>query len=292
MQRSQAMVRPGDEGRPPLRQLGSPPGRLGQVARRWVAAHPAGPVTRAARRATYALTALLHTENHDPASNGELRVLSCLGPSAGCILDVGAHHGAWAVLALGACPSATVHCFEIASPVRERLRANLAGVPRVRVPDAGLLDFDGTVEVKHYPEDSELSSVADYPHPGPAAWYPEQVRTGDAYLEAEGIPEVDLLKVDAEGSDLRVLEGFRRSFEEQRIAAAQFEYGYAGILTGALLYRFYAFFEPLGFQIGQVLPDRVAFRSFQLTDERFVGPNFLAVRWDRPDLIQRLAGGD
>ena len=275
---------------PPLRQLGPGPGRFGGMARRWVARHPASPLTLGAQRGVHWLTAVLHTENHDPVTNGERRVLDCLGDSTACILDVGAHDGRWASLAVAACPAARVHCFEIASPVRDRLRARVAGQPGILVADAGLLDFDGTVPVKYYAEDTEVSSIVDYPHRSVAAWRQERVRTGDHYLASAGIGAVDLLKVDAEGADLRVLNGFARAFSAGRITAVQFEYGFAGVLTGALLYRFYAFFEPLGFTVGKVRPDRVDFRPFQLTDERFFGPNFLAVRRDHPDLVGRLAG--
>jgi FkbM family methyltransferase len=271
---------------PPEGRRAASPGAL----RRWVAAHTDDRAVRLARAAVYRATAVLHTEDHDAATNGELRVLRCLAPEARVLVDVGAHHGAWALTAAEVCPRAVVHCLEIASPTRAVLRERVGAHPRIRVPDHGLLDAPGGARVKYYGADDRLSSLVDYPHELQADWLEERVETGDRYLAQEEITRVDLLKVDAEGADLRVLRGFRAALADGRISAVQFEYGFAGVLSGALLERFHALLEPCGYVVGRVLPRRVEFRPYRLSDERFFGPNFLAVRRERGDLVSGLAG--
>ena len=64
-------------------------------------------------------------------------MLRLLGREARCLLDVGAHDGTWAALAADACPGATVHCFELASPQRERLAERLAAYPMGRAGKPG-----------------------------------------------------------------------------------------------------------------------------------------------------------
>jgi FkbM family methyltransferase len=270
---------------PPEGQRAVSPGAL----RRWVAAHTDDRAVRLARAAVYRATAVLHTENHDLTTNGELRVLRCLAPEARVLVDVGAHHGSWASSAVEVCPQAVVHCFEVASPTRAVLRERVGRHPRIRVPEMGLLDAPGTPRVKYYGDDDRLSSLVDYPHEIGAEWLEERVETGDRYLAQAGIDCVDLLKVDAEGADLRVLYGFRSALEEGRVGAVQFEYGFASALSGALLERFHTLLEPFGYVVGPVLPRRVGFRPYRLSDERFFGPNFLAVRRDRDDLVNVLA---
>jgi FkbM family methyltransferase len=271
---------------PPEGRRATSPGRV----RRWLAAHTDSWSVRAARALTYRATAVLHTENHDPATNGELRVLRCLGREARVLLDVGAHRGTWALAAAEACPNAVVHCLEIALPTRCELRRRTDGHPQIVVPGHGLLGAPGVARLKHYVADDRLSSVVDYPHELHANWREEPVETGDRYLTQSGIDHVDLLKIDTEGADLLVLQGFGESLSAGRIAAVQFEYGFAAILSGALLERFHALLAPAGYVIGRVLPTRVDFRPYRLSDERFFGPNFLAVRRDRHELVAVLAG--
>jgi FkbM family methyltransferase len=271
---------------PPEGRRATSPGRV----RRWIAAHTDSRSVRAARALTYRATAVLHTENHDPATNGELRVLRCLGLQARVLLDVGANRGTWALAAAEACPHAVVHCLEIAFPTRSELRKRTRGHPRIVVPDHGLLDAYGVARLKHYVADDRLSSVVDYPHALHATWREEPVETGDRYLAQNGLDHVDLLKIDTEGADLLVLQGFSGALSGGRITAVQFEYGFAAVLSGALLERFHALLAPSGYVMGRVLPKRVDFRPYGLSDERFFGPNFLAVRRDRHELVAMLAG--
>ena len=260
--------------------------------RRLAARYTDHPITRVARVGAYAALSILHTENHDHLANGEARVIRHIGQNARVLVDVGANHGSWALLAAAECPGATIHSFEIAPTTRAALRAAVDHVPSVCVHDVGLLDFDGTVPIKFYPGDDRVTSVVNYPHKLAYRWEHTEVTTGDSFLRSAGVDHVDLLKVDAEGADLRVLNGFDGAFSAARVTAVQFEYGYAGILTGALLAQFYRYLRSHGFMIGQVLPRRVAFRPYSLLDERFFGPNFLAVHMGRPDLIERLRGPD
>lgn len=115
--------------------------------------------------------------------------------------------------------------------------------------------------------------------------------TGDFYCAKRGIDHIDLLKLDVEGAESTVLKGFSRMLEEARIAAVQFEYNFAAIRSHFLLSDFYDLFEPAGFVVGKIFPDAVEFRAYDIyRDEDFLGPNYLAVRRDRRDLIGALRG--
>jgi Methyltransferase FkbM domain len=103
---------------------------------------------------------------------------------------------------------------------------------------------------------------------------------GDEFLAREGISQVDFLKLDVEGAEHLVLEGLEGYLREQRIRLVQFEYGRVNILTHFLLRDFYQLFAKYGYAVGKVFPDYVEFREYELKDEDFLGPNYLACRAD------------
>jgi hypothetical protein len=101
---------------------------------------------------------------------------------------------------------------------------------------------------------------------------------GDEFLEREGIGEVDFLKLDVEGAEHLVLQGLERHLRQQRVRFVQFEYGRVNILTHFLLRDFYQLFGAYGYVVGKIYPDYVDFREYDLSDEDFLGPNYLACR--------------
>lgn len=263
--------------------------------RRWAwslwASHSDDRLVRAARHAAHRLVELLHAENHDFRTNGEARLLAALGRTAATVLDVGANRGGWALEARRHCPGATIYCFEIAPRTRQHLRERVAGVRGIEVQDFGLLDRPGWERVKYYPGRDGVTSIYDYPHPEPYVWERAPVRRGDSFLEAAGLSHVDLLKVDAEGADLRVLLGFEGAISRGEISVIQFEYGYACVLARALLIDFYEYLEPKNYVIGKLHRQGVEFRPYRLRDENFFGPNFVAVHRSQDVLIRRLGRG-
>ncbi len=152
----------------------------------------------------------------------------------------------------------------------------------------GLADQPGTVRVKHYPSRPGWTSIYDYPHHAPAIWLDEDVSTGDIALDELSLPGVDLLKIDVEGAEMAVLRGFGGALERRAIRAIQFEYGYAAVFSHALLVDFYRLLEPLGYVIGRLSSDGVAFAPYRLEDENFFGPNFVAVQASDTDLARRI----
>jgi FkbM family methyltransferase len=229
--------------------------------------------------------------DYDIGHNGERRVVEIFGAlGAACFLDVGANEGDWAAFASGAAPSAEIHCFEIVEPTA-RVLAEKAGIlPNVVVNSFGLSDRVGTVDVRYFPERSVLSTTVDYPQPFASVVVQGRVETGDAYLSASGLAHVDLLKIDVEGAEHRVLLGFASSLAAGTIRAVQFEYGKANIVEGFLLKDLYALFEQFGYRLGKIYPRSVEFRPYRFEDEDFRGPNYLAVHESQGELIELLRG--
>src|SRR4051812_16969568 len=114
---------------------------------------------------------------------------------------------------------------------------------------------------------------------------------GSDFLQREGIRKVDFLKLNVEGAEHLVLEGLKDQLREQRIRFVQFEYGRVNILTHFLLRDFYQLFATYGYVVGKIYPDHVDFREYELGDEDFLGPNYLACPAADPAL-ERLRPAD
>jgi hypothetical protein len=118
-----------------------------------------------------------------------------------------------------------------------------------------------------------------------------RTRRGDDYADQAGIRHIDFLKIDVEGMEDRVLRGFNAMFERNAIDLVQFEYGRVNILNHFLLHDAYEFFRARGFAVGKIYPSYVDFREYTLSDEDFLGPNYLACRLSRTDYLDALGRG-
>jgi FkbM family methyltransferase len=226
--------------------------------------------------------------SHDPLINGEGELLRRLGRELAVVFDVGANVGDWSALVLEASPSAEVHAFEISPPTAERLHARYRDERRVKVNVCGLSDDDAEVQITHYDELPILTSTVSYPHHVTGRPIAAHVVRGDQYVADAGIEMIDLLKIDAEGAEQRVLAGFDRTIAAARVRAIQFEYGRVSILTHFLLHDVY---ELLGddYAIGRITPAGVAFVDYDFALETFEDSNWFAVRHGSGDRLRALA---
>jgi len=257
-----------------------------QVARRRDAS-----VTKAAALAARRYLDAYENLDYDIETNGELRVLEILRElDPRVVFDVGANVGDWTAYAHDRFPSATVHCFELVPDTADRLARRFEGDEQVVVHRIGLSDQPGTVAIHHYPARPDLSTMVAYPQPFQSVALDVAVDVGDARLASAGIDRIDLLKVDVEGAEQRVLRGFSSAFADARVTVVQFEYGRANIAERSLLFDLHAWFDSYDFEVGKIYPTTVDFRPYRFEDEDFRGPNFLAVHRSRADLIERLRG--
>jgi FkbM family methyltransferase len=252
------------------------------------------PVLAAADRSALAFHRALANVNYDIASNGERRVLAIIGATdPRVIFDVGANCGDWSLAATRAAKGATIWAFEVVPATYQQLVANTSTVGAVRAINLGLAAVDGTAPV-YCTDDSGLAScvpgLGEELHGGVSAVITGQFASGDEFCVSRGIARIDLLKIDVEGFEPSVLDGFDRMLGTGAVDAVQFEYGYANAKSKYLLRDFHHRFERLDMVVGKIFPDAVDFRPFRTTDEDFLGPNYLAVRRSSRALIDALSG--
>ena len=107
-----------------------------------------------------------------------------------------------------------MHSFEPSAECQAVLRARFAGDPRVTLVNSGLGDAEGAREFHRYAND-QLSSFLPLQEgaANPFRAEPEisqelvALTTLDQYASRHGLQRIDLLKIDTQGYDLRILHG-------------------------------------------------------------------------------------
>lgn len=128
------------------------------------------------------------------------------------VLDVGACEGAFALECLVRFGAGMVWCFEPSPTMARALRLTAARnglADRMRVVEAAVSSVAGASTLVEDERDPLVARVeAAGPETGARTATVQQV-TLDEWAERHGVDRVDYVKVDAEGSDVRVLEGAR-----------------------------------------------------------------------------------
>lgn len=268
--------------------------RLGPPVKGFLAIHRRNALVRKLDRYLVGLHEAIENRNYDARQNGEWRVLEVLGEKrrVRTLLDVGANVGDWTLHAAACFPDARVFSLEILESTYLDLVANCVGRGNVSAHHLGLSDERAEIEVFSHDGNTQLATAVEGAiesfHGLSAHAVKCSVTTGDEFCADQQITHVDFLKIDVEGMEDRVLKGFTRMLQEQRISVVQFEYGFVNVMTNFLLRDFYEVLTGYGMSIGKIYPTYVDFRNYRLTHEDFLGPNYLAVHASWSDIVEAL----
>lgn len=221
---------------------------------------------------------LLRNDTGDGTVNGEdrlLRELAALDPSV--VVDAGANHGEWSLAAARCFPRARVLAFEPVGPTFSALAAATAAEPRVEALRCALSNRDGDAAM--WVDDTvagAMSSMVASPHHG-AVEVVVPCRRGAGVLAERGLERVDVLKVDTEGHELEVLEGFGTTLSEQRIEVVQFEHTRWAVPARRWVADYERLFADHGYVMGRLLQRRIDWSPYSIYDEGFRRSHFVAV---------------
>jgi FkbM family methyltransferase len=228
---------------------------------------------------------------YDFTINGEFWLLDRLKQlPVEMIFDVGANDGEWSAAASARFSNATIHAFEIVPTTYKYLEDAARRIPNIRPNPFGLADYNGLADVSVGQKDDGVSSILDLSgiHKDPRPVIQCAVRRADEYCRDQGINQIDILKIDVEGTEHLVLSGFGDLWNHGNIGLVQFEYGMANIYSHYLLIDFWRDFEKRNYKIGKLMPNNLKFTDFSPLYEDFRGPNYVAVHNSRKDLLQAL----
>ena len=230
----------------------------------------------------------------DFETNGEANLIRTYARMAHnpVVFDVGSNHGEWALTAAKHMPDARIHAFEIAPQTYELGEKALRGYKNIIANPFGLGKEAGTVRLIFHPQNDTLTTtipnIEIHDSLGEPKIFDARVETGDGYCHRAGIDQIGLLKIDVEGAEGHILDGFKTLLERQAIDVIQFEYGIANIFSETLLYSLYERLVPHGYQIGRLSRRGVGFAEYKWTMENFTGPNYVAVHISNLSLIDAL----
>jgi len=196
------------------------------------------------------------------------------------VFDVGANVGDYTEQILKQIPNARVYAFEPSSAAFKILAARFKNDPRVIPQNYALSDTEQKVtlwsdspgsglgsltrrRLDHYKIDFAVSEVID-------------ARTCDSVCKKFNVTP-DLIKIDVEGNELKVLRGASEVIKESPVI--QFEFGGCNIDTRTYFQDFFYFFSDLGFKIFRIKPSGIVrIKNYNESLEFFQTTNYIVKR--------------
>lgn len=220
---------------------------------------------------------------------GETFALARFAPrrSGLVVFDVGANNGEWA-LALHrrlAEQRPKFHLFECAPYCFDALEERARSIPGATIVKKAVADETGTVALFVPSTGSGLASMHERRDTSVQQHAYSRIEvpatTLDAYIEAHGIERVDVLKIDIEGGEARVLAGAKHALSRGIIDTVMFEFGSANVNSRTFFRDFWELFDGHGFRLCRVIPGggHVPIEGYDDTLEYFRGAsNYIAKR--------------
>ncbi|MDB5705959.1 MAG: fkbM [Sphingomonas bacterium] len=143
--------------------------------------------------------------------------IGSVADDASPLIDIGANIGIVSVLLGKQFPGRTVHAFEPAPTTFTALKANVAlnGLANVRCHQLAVSAEPGSIEFEAHPTRRATARIATA---GGSDTQIVEATTLDAFVAAQGITAIGLLKVDVEGFESLVLRGAARVLERKMAA--------------------------------------------------------------------------
>jgi len=160
------------------------------------------------------------------------------------ILDVGAYVGKVTMIYRDMFPGASIYCLE-PFPDSFKELSRLADGKFIRPYQIALCDTVGRANLQI---DTDQSCNSLFPRPTAGAkYYPGssqnvgqveiEVQTLDAFCDKEGIAEIDILKLDVEGAELKVLNGASKRLRDKHIRLIYIEVMFVPHYGGGCLFH-------------------------------------------------------
>lgn len=218
-------------------------------------------------------------ESPDVNETGEVWLRRAIGPDAAYFVDVGANVGEWLgeIAAQKAGDAFHAVAYEPSASAFAKLAQRFGANSHVTLRNCAAGDRAGEAEFfEEHAAGKGSSIVADFVSaPGTKRTVPI-VRLDDE-IAALGWERIDVLKIDAEGYDMRVLAGAQHLLETQRIGAVQFEYNRAWQLAGDTLYGAMQLLARCGYDVYVLKRDGLYALDYNLYEEYFEYSNFVAL---------------
>lgn len=214
--------------------------------------------------------------------------ISFLSNKPKIFIDVGAHKGLYTKEVLKQFPDLECYLFEPSPANTEILKTTFLNLHNVNISTHALSNITGKQKIYYPTPGSELTSLTQrrLDHFHMYMDYSEEIETtrfDDFWAKTKKIEKtekndiiIDYVKIDVEGHELHVLEGFGKLINN--IGLIQFEFGGANIDTKTYFQDFWYYFKDKDFTIYRIAPDGVIPIKYYIElDEFFDTTNYIAV---------------
>ena len=207
---------------------------------------------------------------------------SLLADQPRLLVDIGGNRGAYAQEFLKRFPGSSVHIFEPSSYNINILNSLFSSVTGVNIVGSALSDKSGELTLYADKPGSGLGSLSKrrLDHFGIEMNEEEVVPVlrFDEYWKqfSSAFPVIDFVKMDVEGHELSVLEGFGDFL--QQVKLVQFEFGGCNIDARTFFQDFWYFFSGNNFSLYRITPrGAIAVTAYKEADEFFSTTNYIAL---------------
>jgi FkbM family methyltransferase len=195
-----------------------------------------------------------------PASDSLLEICHLLRRVATpVIFDVGAHHGQTARAFAKSFPTAALYCFEPFPESFAHLVNNSAHYPAATLEPIGFAEVGGQHEF-HINESAPTNSLLELQSGAASTWVNSALspvtevvcnfQTLDDYVEEKAIQRIDLLKLDVQGAEHKVLKGAEIALRAKRISHIYMEIIIAETYSGQMRFGDYLnLMDSFGFKL-------------------------------------------
>ena len=238
---------------------------------------------------------LYENNNYDPEFNGEKWLLKKLNHfSPKIIFDVGANKGIYSQIILKECPSSSVYAFEPIPSVFSLLKNSIESNPQIEIFQSALSDVEENIilffDKNNDGNTSAVKGVQDSVH-GLNSYKEIRVQSTslDKFCSLKKITYIDLLKIDVEGFESKVLQGAKALLAQKKIKLIQIEYGKANLFSRYFLHDY---FNDYGkdYLIGKLYPKGVFwFNNYKTELDDLLGPNLIMILREEISLIKALS---
>jgi FkbM family methyltransferase len=181
------------------------------------------------------------------------------GPDDLLVIDVGANEGDYSSTLLECCPNAKVYAIE-PHPQTFKLLEAKAARNNFKAFNMGFSDIAGTMQLFDRVAEgggtqhaSLYRGVIEDLHKVEAESVEVQICTLDSFVVSQGISHINLLKIDTEGNELKVLLGATQILARNLVDIIQIEFNEMNTISRVF---FKDFFELLkGYDCYRLLPD-------------------------------------
>lgn len=204
---------------------------------------------------------VLNYEN-DKTSGESRFVKSLLKDKSDCVVfDVGANVGDYSRKVFQACPQATVYAFEPHPKTFSVLSHSMHQLNFLPV-NAAAGEKDGELSLFDYESQDGSSHASLYKdviesiHQAKSVEHTVKVIELGAFARSKNVERIDLLKIDTEGNELKVLMGILDYIRSERIGAIHFEFNEMNVSSRTFFRDFWELLPNYDFY--RLLPDGMA----------------------------------